>query len=39
MPLPDSPASSAEMRRSYIKVLIVWVLTLAALYAFPQLFA
>jgi hypothetical protein len=30
---------SSDMRRSYIRVLIVWVVTLAALYVFPKLFA
>jgi hypothetical protein len=39
MTQPEPPGASTDMRRSYLRVLIVWVLTLAALYAFPQLFA
>ena len=39
MSQPEPPGASSDMRRSYIRVLIVWILTLAALYAFPQLFA
>ena len=35
----EPPGAPTDMRRSYLRVLIVWVLTLAALYAFPQLFA
>ena len=35
--LPD-PLSSG-MQRSYIKVLIVWAVTLAGLYAFQQYFS
>lgn len=33
------PPASSEMRRSYVRVLIVWALTLAALYAFQQYFS
>jgi hypothetical protein len=39
MSQPEPPGVSGDMRRSYIRVLIVWLLTLAALYAFPRLFA
>lgn len=39
MTQPEVPGTSDDMRRSYLRVLIVWILTLAALYAFPQLFA
>jgi hypothetical protein len=39
MSQPEPPGASGDMRRSYIRVLIVWLLTLAALYAFPRLFA
>ena len=39
MSSPQSPVSSNEMRRSYIKVLVVWALTLTALYAFQQYFS
>jgi hypothetical protein len=39
MTSPDSPGGTSEMRRSYVRVIIVWVVTLAALYAFPKLFA
>ncbi len=35
----EPPGASDDMRRSYLRVLIVWILTLAALYAFPQFFA
>jgi hypothetical protein len=34
-----SPPPSTEMRRSYVRVLVVWALTLAALYAFQQYFS
>jgi hypothetical protein len=36
---PERPGASSDMRRSYIRVLIVWAVTLAALYVFPKLFA
>jgi hypothetical protein len=39
MASPDSPFASNGMRRSYVQVLIVWALTLAALYAFQQYFS
>ena len=39
MTQPEPPGASDNMRRSYLRVLIVWILTLAALYAFPQFFA
>jgi len=39
MSQPEPPGASGDMRRSYIRVLIVWLLTLAALYAFQQYFA
>ena len=35
---PPDPLSSG-MQRSYIKVLIVWAVTLAGLYAFQQYFS
>jgi hypothetical protein len=31
--------SSPAMRRSYVRVLVIWVLVLAALYAFQQYFS
>lgn len=40
MSSPDLPGpSSSGMQRSYIKVLIVWAVTLAGLYAFQQYFS
>ena len=39
MTQPELPGASDDMRRSYIRVLVVWALTLAALYAFQQYFA
>lgn len=40
MPSKDLPGqSSSGMERSYIKVLIVWAVTLAGLYAFQQFFS
>ena len=37
----EQPAPTADnrMRRSYIRVLVIWVLTLAALYAFQEYFS
>ena len=35
-PLLDA---SRDMRRSYIRVIVVWVITLAALYAFQEIFS
>ena len=32
---PLAPTADNRMRRSYVRVLVVWVLTLAALYALP----
>jgi hypothetical protein len=37
MASPD--AGSREMRRSYVRVLVIWALTLTALYAFQQYFS
>jgi hypothetical protein len=40
MSSPDLPdPSSSGMERSYIQVLVVWAVTLAALYAFQQYFS
>jgi len=39
MASPELPESSSAMRASYTKVLVVWALTLAALYAFQQYFS
>ncbi len=39
MASPQSPTESGDMRRSYVRVLVVWAITLAALYAFQQYFA
>jgi hypothetical protein len=33
------PPAGDRMRRSYIRVLLVWVITLAALYAFQEYFS
>jgi hypothetical protein len=30
---------SREMRRSYVRVLVIWVVTLLALYAFQEYFS
>ena len=35
----EPAAVTPEMRRSYVKVILVWAITLAALYVFPKLFA
>jgi hypothetical protein len=35
----DPTGAATEMRRSYIRVILVWAITLAALYAIPKLFA
>ncbi len=32
-------AGDREIRRSYIRVIVVWVVTLAALYAFQEYFS
>jgi hypothetical protein len=39
MTQPEPPGASDAMRRSYLRVLIVWAVTLAALYVFPKLFS
>jgi len=35
---PLAPPADNRMRSSYIRVLVIWVLTLAALYAFQEYF-
>jgi hypothetical protein len=35
---PEAPAGN-RIRRSYIRVIVVWVVTLAALYAFQEYFS
>ena len=30
---------SSDMRRSYVRVLVIWVVTLLALYAFQEYFS
>ncbi len=35
---PDPRTDSPSIRRSYIRVLVVWVATLIALYAFQEYF-
>jgi hypothetical protein len=37
-PTPPEPPPGHAIRRSYIRVLIVWLITLAALYAFQESF-
>ena len=38
--MPVSPASAEhEMRRSYVRVVVTWILALAALYAFQEYFS
>jgi hypothetical protein len=40
MPPGDLPGPSVSgMQRSYLKVLVVWAITLAGLYAFQQYFS
>ncbi len=34
-----APTADDRMRRSYIRVIVVWVITLAALYAFQEYFS
>jgi hypothetical protein len=34
-----APSAEKDMRRSYARVLIVWVVTLLALYAFQEYFS
>ena len=36
---PQDSESDAVMRASYVKVIVVWILTLAAIYALQQSFA
>jgi hypothetical protein len=36
---PLAPTADNRMRGSYIRVLVIWVLTLAALYAFQEYFS
>jgi hypothetical protein len=36
---PGVPDAMSDMRRSYARVLIVWVITLLALYAFQEYFS
>jgi hypothetical protein len=33
------PPGEHRITRSYIRVLVVWAITLAALYAFPEVFS
>ena len=37
--VPPAPADDDDMRRSYGRVIVVWVCTLAALYAFQAYFS
>jgi hypothetical protein len=39
LPHAESPERSSGITRSYARVLIVWVVTLLALYAFQELFS
>ena len=39
MPAKDPQPPDGGMRRSYIRVIVVWILTLAALYAFQEFFS
>ena len=39
MPPQDLPGLSSGMQRSYFKVLVIWAVTLAGLYAFQQYFS
>jgi hypothetical protein len=34
-----SAADTPDIKRSYVRVLVVWVITLAALYAFQEYFS
>jgi hypothetical protein len=34
-----SESSSSPARKHYLRVVVVWIITLAALYAFQQLFS
>jgi hypothetical protein len=38
-PTPPDGRTDAAMKRSYIRVLLAWAATLAALYLFQELFA
>jgi hypothetical protein len=35
----EPAGASTEMRRSYVMVVVIWIITLAALFIFPKLFA
>jgi hypothetical protein len=39
MPVPPSEASDVDMRRSYVRVVVSWLLVLLGLYAFQEYFA
>jgi hypothetical protein len=39
LPHADSPERSSNIHRSYARVLIVWAVTLVALYAFQEFFS
>ena len=39
MATTDPQPPDDRMRRSYLRVIVVWVLTLAALYAFQEYFS
>jgi hypothetical protein len=38
-PPPPQPSADTRIGRSYIRVIVVWVITLAALYAFQEYFS
>jgi hypothetical protein len=38
-PPPPSEADDRDIRRSYVRVLVVWIVTLAGLYLFQAYFA
>jgi len=38
-PPPPQPPADTRIERSYIRVIVVWVITLAALYAFQEYFS
>jgi hypothetical protein len=38
-PKDPRPPDDDRMRRSYIRVIVVWIITLAALYGFQELFS
>ena len=35
----SAPGSDSQIKRSYVRVLVVWLLTLLALYAFQEYFS